>query len=147
MLLQAGLLDKRPRSRELFYIFQLQRAARVPAELRMHSGEWDLERAIASWMADVPLMERNLAYVELHLYLRNPMMGLNYTIGMIQLERLLADRARQLGGKFDLAKFHDEFLAAGLIPISLTRWEMTGLDDEVKPLWEEAMRERRTVGR
>jgi hypothetical protein len=29
----------------------------------------------------------------------------------------------------------DEFLAAGQIPISLTRWEMTGLEDETKKLW------------
>ena len=58
-----------------------------------------------------------------------------YVIGKVQLEKLLADRARQLGDKFDLGKFHDEFLAAGTIPITLTRWEMTGLDDEVKELW------------
>jgi hypothetical protein len=29
----------------------------------------------------------------------------------------------------------DEFLAAGMIPLSLIRWEMTGLDDEIKKLW------------
>ena len=30
---------------------------------------------------------------------------------------------------------YDEFLAAGSIPISLIRWEMTGLDDEIRRLW------------
>ena len=29
----------------------------------------------------------------------------------------------------------DEFLKAGMIPISLIRWEMTGMDDEVKKFW------------
>ena len=32
-------------------------------------------------------------------------------------------------------QFMDGFYAAGMIPIELTRWEMTGLDDEIKKLW------------
>ena len=49
------------------------------------------------------------------------------------------DRARQLGDEFNLKAFHDEFLSKGIIPVTLIRWEMTGLDDEVKPLWAEAV--------
>ena len=52
-------------------------------------------------------------------------------------QKLLADRSSQLGEEFDLGKFHDEFLAYGPIPISLIRWEMMGLDDEVKIFWQE----------
>jgi len=40
----------------------------------------------------------------------------------------------QLGDKFDLCQFMDGFLAAGMIPMSLTRWEMTGYDDEIKKM-------------
>ncbi len=29
----------------------------------------------------------------------------------------------------------DEFLATGHIPMSLTRWELTGYEDEIKKLW------------
>ena len=36
-----------------------------------------------------------------------------------------------LGHDFDLKKFHDDFLAAGVIPISRIRWEMTGKSDQV----------------
>ena len=39
-------------------------------------------------------------------------------------------------------EFHDEFLAAGMIPISLIRWEMTGLDDEVRHFWDDLGKER-----
>jgi len=35
----------------------------------------------------------------------------------------------------NLKEFHDEFMAAGRLPISLIRWEMTGLDDQVRDLW------------
>ena len=61
---------------------------------------------------------------------------MTYIIGKLQFEHLLRDRARQLGGEFDLRKFHDEFMSFEIIPLSLIRWEMTGLDDEIKKLWE-----------
>jgi hypothetical protein len=45
---------------------------------------------------------------------------------------------RQLGNSFAVGDFHDELLTKGLIPYALIRWEMTGFDDEVRPLWERA---------
>lgn len=134
MYLQAGLLDERPRTRELFYIAQLKRAARIPAELAMQTGRWSLQQAIDYLVAEVPLMEENLARYDLAIYLRRPAYGMNYTVGKAQMEKLVADRSRQLGDGFDLGIFHDEFLALGSIPIALIRWEMTGLDDEVRAL-------------
>jgi hypothetical protein len=132
MFLQAGLLDGRPRARELFYIAQLKRAIRIPCELEMQTGKFTLQQAIDHMVREVPLMEPDLARYDLAIYLRRPSYGMNYVMGKIQMENLLNDRARQLGEKFDLGRFHDEFLAAGPIPISLIRWEMTGLDDQVR---------------
>ncbi len=134
MYLHTGLLDDRPKGRELFWIAQLKRAARVHAELRMQTGEWTLDDAIKYLVREVPLMEENLARYDLAIYLRRPAYGMNYTIGKTQLEQLLADRQRQLGDAFDLGAFHDAFLAAGPIPIALIRWELTGLDDELRAL-------------
>ena len=135
MFLQAGLLDDRPRTRELFYIAQLKRVLRVPAEIKMQTGEFTIEQAIQFLKDEVPYMEENLARYDLQIYLRQPAYGMTYLAGKVQFEKLLSDRARQLGKDFDLGKFHDEFLAAGSIPITMIRWEMTGLDDEVKKLW------------
>jgi len=134
MYLHTGLLDDRPKGRELFWIAQLKRAARIHAELRMQTGEWTLDDAITYLVREVPLMEENLARYDLAIYLRRPAYGMNYTIGKAQLEQLLADRQRQLGNAFDLGAFHDAFLAAGPIPIALIRWELTGLDDELRAL-------------
>lgn len=134
MYLQAGLLADRPRTRELFYIAQLKRAARVRAELAMQDGRWTLRQAIDFLRAEVPLMEEHLARYDLAIYLRRPAYGMNYTIGKAQMEQLLADRQRQLGDRFVLGDFHDDFLRRGSIPISLIRWEMTGLDDEMRAL-------------
>ncbi len=44
---------------------------------------------------------------------------------------MLAERARQLGDDFTLKRFMDELNRAGVIPVSLIRWELTGLDDEI----------------
>jgi hypothetical protein len=137
MLLQAGLLEERPRAREMFYIAQIARAVRIPTEIKMQTGELDFDKAIQFMVANVPLMEENLARYDLEIYLRQPTYGMNYVMGRIQLEQLLAERAQQLGDSFDLGRFHDEFLAYGLIPISMTRWEMTGEDDEAQALWDE----------
>ncbi len=57
-------------------------------------------------------------------------------VGKIQFIKLFRDRAQQLGDKFILREFLDEFFAAGMIPMSLTRWEMTGYDDEIKKLYD-----------
>jgi uncharacterized protein (DUF885 family) len=58
-------------------------------------------------------------------------------MGKVQFIKFLTDRAEQLGEKFELGQFIDEYLAAGMIPMSLIRWEMTGLDDEMKELLAE----------
>jgi hypothetical protein len=39
---------------------------------------------------------------------------------------LIAERRRQLGEKWRMSEFMDEFLSKGQIPVSLIRWEMTG---------------------
>ncbi len=57
-----------------------------------------------------------------------------YINGKNELERLMADRAMQLGDEFNLRQFMDNLFDSGIIPISLVRWEMTGLDDEIKKL-------------
>ncbi|HYN09541.1 MAG TPA: DUF885 family protein [Vicinamibacterales bacterium] len=130
MMLEAGMFDRRPRSRELIYILLAQRAARAQGDLRMHARQATLEQAAAFTAANTPRgwlsLEGNLVRAEQHLYLRQPAYGTSYLIGKIQIERLLADRRRQLGAGFTMRRFMDEFDAAGLIPISLIRWELTG---------------------
>lgn len=137
MFLQAGLLDDLPRTRELFYIFQIARAARNRAEVGLHTNEFTIREA-ARYMVDrTPMMEDDAARVDAEIYLREPGYGISYQMGKVQIDQLLADRAIQLGDQFNLKDFHDQFLATGMIPISLIRWEMTGLDDEVRRFWDQ----------
>ena len=132
MMLQAGLLKDRPRARELFYIAQLARAARIPAELKIQRGEFSLNDAVQYMVKTVPFMDPNLARYDLEIYFRQPGYGMNYIAGKQQIEELLAKTAEQQGSAFNLGTFHDQFLAAGMIPVTLTQWEMVGLDEHLR---------------
>jgi hypothetical protein len=139
LMLQAGMFDARPRSRELVYILVAERAARALGDLHMHRNEFTLEQAsqFASdhtprgWLA----MTGNLVRSEQHLYLQQPAYGTSYVIGKVETDRLITERRRQLGEAFTMKRFLDEFNAAGLVPISLLRWELTGqMPDDVKQM-------------
>jgi uncharacterized protein (DUF885 family) len=130
-MMHAGLLEERPRTRELFWIFAIARAVRNKAEVMMHTNRWTVAQAVDYMVRNVPYMNEDVARVDCEIYLREPTYGQNYQMGKLQIEQLLAEESLRLGEKFELAKFHDDFLAAGTIPISLIRWEMTGNDDQV----------------
>jgi len=136
-MLQAGLFDGLPRVRELIQIFGIFRAARVPADVWLQTRQMDVGQVMDYWLPRVPHLDRNVARVDAEIYLRRPPgYGIGYTIGSLQMQRLLADRKRQLGDDFNLKDFHDLLMSSGRLPLSLLRWEITGLDDEVKHFWE-----------
>lgn len=136
-MMKAGLFVELPRVRELIQIFGIFRAARVPADVWLQTRQMGVEQAVEYWLARVPYLDRDVARVDAEIYLRRPPgYGIGYTIGSLQMQRLLADRKRQLGDDFDLKAFHDTLMNSGRLPLSLLRWEMTGMDDEVKNFWK-----------
>ena len=78
-LMQAGLFDERPRSRELIYIMLAQRAARAIGGLMMHGGEYTIEEAAEFAAAWTPRgwmpADSNTVWGEQHLYLAQPDTG------------------------------------------------------------------------
>jgi hypothetical protein len=134
--MNLGLTDDQPRVRELIYIFGIFRAARVPADVWLQLNEKTVSEVVDYWIERTPYLDEDVARVDAEIYLRRPPgYGLGYTIGMLQMQHLLADRRIQLGEDFVLKDFHDELMAAGRLPLSVIRWEMTGLDDEIRDLW------------
>jgi uncharacterized protein (DUF885 family) len=140
LLMHAGYLDKRPRrSREIAYERAAYRTVRALSDLYMHSRDWSLTDAMEYCVANAPrgdlLDDSYELWRELRTTLRSVSWHMQMVVGKVQFMKLFRDRAQQLGDKFNLRQFLDEFLAAGMIPMSLTRWEMTGYDDEIKKLW------------
>lgn len=141
LFMHAGLYDDSPRSREIVWIMVAQRAARGLGSLYAHANEMPMEEAGTihsqwtprGWMKTEP----ELLLFEQHLYLRQPGYGTSYITGKYLLERTMADRAKQLedaGKPFELRDFMDQLNAIGNIPMALGRWEMTGLDDEIRAI-------------
>lgn len=137
LMLQAGMFDSRPRSRELVYILLAERAARALGDLYMQSNRLTLEQASQFASDHTPRgwlsMKGNLVRGEQHLYLQQPAYGTSYVIGKLETDKLLTARRQQLGDAFTMKRFMDEFTAAGLVPMSLLRWELTGeMPDDVR---------------
>lgn len=139
MFMHAGLYDDSPRSRELVWILLAQRAARGLGSLYAHANDMTMEEAGGvhqnftprGWMKT----EKELLVFEQHLYLRQPGYGTSYITGKYLLERALADFSRQYeerGEEFRMKDFFDRLNSIDSIPISLARWEMTGLDDDLR---------------
>ncbi len=129
MFMHLGLLEGSPRSRELTWIMLAQRAARALSGLMLHGNEFEMEEAVAHAMEWTPrgwLTEGALVRNEQHLYLRQPGYGTSYVTGKIQIEELLGEYAIQEADDFTVGRFFDAFYDAGVIPIVLTRWQMTG---------------------
>ena len=141
MFMQAGLYRDSPRSREIVWIMIAQRAARGLGSLYAHANEMTMDQAGQIHMEYTPRgwmkTEPELRLFEQHLYLRQPGYGTSYITGKYLLERTLADYGKmkeEQGEEFKLKDFFDELNSIGGIPISLGRWQMTGLDDEIKML-------------
>ena len=139
LLMHAGVLNNRPvRGKEIVYEQAIFRNCRALSDLRMHSRELNLDQAMQFCVDCAPhgelLDDSHHLWYEMRTTLRIPGWHMGMVLGKIQIMKLFRDRAKQLGDEFKLNQFLDDFLATGFIPISLVRWEMTGLDDEIKEL-------------
>ena len=138
MFMHAGLYDDSPRSREIVWIMLAQRAARGLGSLYAHANEMTMEEAGNVHMEGTPRgwmkTEPELLIFEQHLYLRQPGYGTSYITGKYLLEQTLADYAKRIedqGTRFRLSDFFDQLNAIGNIPISLGRWQMTGVKADI----------------
>lgn len=133
LAMRTGLLDERPRTRELFLIFGMKRAVRVRVDVDMQLNRITVPEAVEVMRARVPYLDEAVARVDAEIYLRRPPgYGLSYTIGKLQLEALLARMSRAEG--FSLKDFHDDLIALGRLPVALLEWEMT--DDTPSFVWQ-----------
>ena len=128
-MMQAGLYDSSPRSREIVWTMLAARAARGLGNLYAHANELTMADAASmhvSWTPRGWMRRDPLLGFEQHLYLRQPGYGASYVTGGRLMEETIAERARQLGNAFTMQRFFDEVNTVGMIPVSLVYWELTG---------------------
>ncbi|MGH9546591.1 MAG: DUF885 family protein [Terriglobales bacterium] len=133
MMLQAGLFDDSPRTREIIYNFMRFRALRVEVDVKLSTGEFTIEQAADYLVKTVPL-DRATAIEDATFYASVPGVGISYQTGKLQIVRLLAEARLAQGDKFNLRDFHDFVWKNGNVPIALLRYEYLGKTDEIEAL-------------
>jgi len=122
MMLQAGLFDDSPHTREIIYNFMRLRALRVEVDVKLALGEFTLDQAAKYLQEKVP-MDANTARQEAIAFATGPGQAITYQIGKLQIIKFLAEARMQQGDKFNLRAFHDFVWKNGNVPIELQRWE------------------------
>jgi hypothetical protein len=130
MMLQAGLFDDNPHTRETIYSFMRLRALRVEVDVKLALGEFTLQQAADYLQRTVP-MDQATALGEAALFASTPGQAISYQIGKLQITGLLADARRAQGAEFSPLAFNDFVWTNGNVPIALQRWELLSDASEV----------------
>jgi len=134
LLLQYGLFDDSPRTREIIYNFMRLRALRVDVDINLALGNYTIEDAGKYLSSTVP-MDLPTGTDEARFFAYNPGQAITYQIGKLQILNLIAEAKILLGDKFNLKDYHDYMMQNGNVPVALQRWEYLGLKDEIEKLW------------
>ena len=125
MMLQAGLFDDSPHTREIIYSFMRLRALRVEVDVKLALGEFTLEQAAKYLQEKVP-MDEQTARQEAIAFATGPGQAITYQIGKLQILKFLAEARMQQGDKFNLRTFHNFVWKNGNVPIALQQYEYLG---------------------
>jgi uncharacterized protein (DUF885 family) len=125
MMLQTGLFDDSPHTREIIYNFMRLRALRVEVDVKLALGEFTLEQAAKYLQEKVP-MDTDTARQEAVAFSTGPGQAITYQIGKLQILKFLAEARMQQGEKFNLRTFHNFVWKNGNVPIALQQWEYLG---------------------
>ncbi|MGA7109389.1 MAG: DUF885 family protein, partial [Terracidiphilus sp.] len=131
MMLQAGLYDDSPHTREIVYNQMRLRALRVIVDVKVALGTFSPEEAAVYLEKNVPMRAED-ARTEVVEMGETPGQKIAYQTGKLQIVQMMEDARIKQGAVFSVRKFHDFVWLNGNVPIALQRWELLGLDDEMK---------------
>ena len=97
---------------------QMLRAVRLVVDTGLHTGKMNREEAIAYFLSNISYDEGS-AVAEIERYMAMPGQALGYKIGSLKIRELRDLYQEKLGAKFSLAKFHDEVLNQGCLPLDV----------------------------
>jgi uncharacterized protein DUF885 len=133
MMLQSGLYDDSPHTREIVYNQMRLRALRVIADVKLALGAFTPDLAAGFLQRNVPMSAENARteIVEMGAW---PGQKISYLTGKLQIVQMMEEARLKQGEQFSLRKFHDYVWLNGNVPIALQRWEYLGMDDELGKL-------------
>ncbi len=110
---------------------EIHRAIRLVVDVGIHTKGWTREQAIKYMMDNEPISEQG-ATAEIERYMAIPGQALSYKIGALKIRELRSKYEKQLGDKFNLAAFHDEFLKDGCLPLDVLERKMDAWAEKQK---------------
>jgi uncharacterized protein (DUF885 family) len=96
--------------------YEMWRATRLVVDTGIHAKGWTKEQAVAFMKDNTTLTDANID-AEVNRYISNPGQALAYKLGELKIRGLRAKAEKELGGKFDLRRFHDAVLGQGAVPL------------------------------
>ena len=116
LAVEMGMYDDNP----LGHVGQLHdalfRSVRLVVDSGLHAMGWSRERAIA-YFTEVLGDPETAAATEVERYCVWPGQACSYMLGKLEWLRLRGEAQRELGGRFDIRRFHDAGLLAGAMPL------------------------------
>jgi uncharacterized protein (DUF885 family) len=122
MMLQDGLFQGSPRTREMIYNWARLRTVRVEVDVKMALGEFTLAQA-ADYLHSMVPMDAVTAHDEAASFATAPGQAISYQTGKLQITQFFADARREQGDAFDMNAFNDYVWLNGNVPIALQEWE------------------------
>lgn len=110
---------------------EMHRAVRLVVDVGMHTKGMTREEAIQYMLSNMAISEEG-AVAEIERYMAIPGQALSYKIGQLKIQELREKYQKQLGDRFSLAAFHDEFLKDGTMPLSIVEKKMNKWAEEQK---------------
>ncbi len=97
---------------------QMLRAVRLVVDTGMHTGKMTREEAIQYFLNNIAYDEAG-ATAEVERYMAIPGQACSYKIGSLKIKELREKYEKKMDTKFNLAKFHDEVLSQGCLPLDI----------------------------
>lgn len=97
---------------------EIHRAIRLVVDVGMHTRKITREEAI-EYMINNEATTTAAATAEIERYMAIPGQALSYKIGSLKIKELRDKCEKQLGEKFSIAEFHDQFLDGGCMPLDI----------------------------
>ena len=105
--------------------YEMWRATRLVVDTGLHAKGWSKERAVQYMTDNTALSSANID-AEVNRYISWPGQALAYKLGELKIRELRSRAEKQLGGKFDLRRFHDAVLGQGAVPLDTLDAQING---------------------
>jgi uncharacterized protein (DUF885 family) len=135
MLMRTGLYPINSASQGQILRLSRYRAARIGADVNLHTGRWTFEQAV-KYFQEAGGLDREAGEGEAAGAAASPTQKITYITGKWQIMRLLGKYRDQKGKDFRLGQFHDDLIKNGSLPLSIVEWilldDRTSLDQALR---------------